>query len=162
MGAFDHLSDVKLFQLQSMYDFMYAVASPVFADFHLEIQLDASKHIYPPLPPPFFSNDFTIESFGPVGHIRRILSLGPAYLLHLLTNPTEAPSHLLSAIQKPEQYFLSESLHAEIVINRSLDHRHWQKLAGTIDCLTDAGNSIAEETLKSASMKRQVHDWLPF
>lgn len=44
MGAFDHLSDVKLFQLQSMYDFMYAVVLSIFADFRLEIHLDASKY----------------------------------------------------------------------------------------------------------------------
>jgi hypothetical protein len=43
MAAFDHLSNVKLFQLQSMYDFMYAIASSVLADFRLEIHLDASK-----------------------------------------------------------------------------------------------------------------------
>ena len=46
MGAFDHLSVVKLFQLQSMYDFMYAVVSSIIAGFRLEVHLDASKHIY--------------------------------------------------------------------------------------------------------------------
>ena len=46
MGAFDHLSDVALFQLQSMYDFMYAVVSSLFADFRLDIQLDASKQLH--------------------------------------------------------------------------------------------------------------------
>jgi hypothetical protein len=44
MGAFAHLSDIHLFQLQSMYDFMYAIVSALFADFHLEIHLNASKH----------------------------------------------------------------------------------------------------------------------
>lgn len=62
LGAFDHLSDIKLFQLQSMYDFMYAIVSSLFADFRLEVHLDASKHkvifllfrnqlLRPPLPP---------------------------------------------------------------------------------------------------------------
>jgi len=76
-------------------------------------------------------------------------------------NPTEAPSQLLSKNQRTEEYFLSESLHAEIVVKRSLDNKHWQKLAGITDCLTDAGHSHAEETLKSSSTKSQLADWLP-
>jgi hypothetical protein len=98
----------------------------------------------------------------PVGRIRHTLSHGPAYLLNLLMNPTEAPSQLLTESQRTEQYFLSESLHAEIVVKRSLDNSHWQKLAGIIDCLTDAGHLRAEESLKSGSAKNQFLDWLPF
>ena len=106
-------------------------------------------------------NVFTNQPLRSVGRIRHILSLGPAYLLKLLTSRTEAPSQLLAEIQRTEKYFLSESLHAEIVIKRSLDNKHWQKLAGITDCLTDAGNLLAEETLKSGSAKMHVLDWLP-
>jgi len=101
------------------------------------------------------------RTLHPVGRIRHILSLGPAYLLQLLVNPAEAPSQLCES-QRTEQYFLSESLHAEIVIKRSLDNRHWQKLAGITDCLTDAGHLQAEETLESGSTKGLLLDWLPF
>jgi hypothetical protein len=101
------------------------------------------------------------RALGPAGRIRHILSRGPAYLLNLLTTPpTEPPSQLFSQSQQTEEYFLSESLHAEIVIKRSLDNNHWQKLAGIADCLTDAGNSLVEETLKSGSTKRDILDLL--
>ena len=98
----------------------------------------------------------------PAGRTRHILSLGPAHLLKLLINPIEALSQLLSENQRTEEYFLSESLHTEVVVKRSLDNRHWQKLAGITDCLTDAGNLLAEETLKSGSTISQSLDWLPF
>lgn len=110
---------------------------------------------------PFFRDDYIYQTFSSVGRIRHILSLGPAYLLKLLTNRTEAPTQLLNDSQRTEGHFLSESLHAEIVIKRSLDNSHWQKLAGMTDCLTDAGNLLAEEAFNSGSAKDLVLDWLP-
>ena len=167
MGAFDHLSNIKLFQLQSMYDFMYAIVSSLFADCRLEIYLDASKHnfifySYPLRFTIFSLSNISLFACASAGRIRHILGLGPAYLLKLLINPTEAPSQLLNESQRTEEYFLSESLHVEIVVKRSLDNKHWQKLAGITDCLTDAGHLHAEETLKSGTTQSQLLDWLPF
>ena len=100
------------------------------------------------------------QTLSPVGRIRHILSFGPAYLLKLLANQTETPSRLLSEGERTEEYFLSESLHAEIVMKRSLDESHWQNFAGITDCLTDAGHLLVEERLKSGSTKKRGPDFL--